>query len=170
MTVAQRLLFFCTTFCLLLSLIVHGASFLGLAFYPAIFMVPLLFIIWPLVIWQWRRVPRTNLVSGIFGAISLWLKLVTGALLVYVFVNFFLCRADLLGGSPVKLEDGRLVLQSGNRILRELSEAEFTHANAMQVRLLSGHLIAFYGLAMIALRAFQIKTSAYMADAKVSGP
>lgn len=170
MSVAQRLLFLTTAFCLLLSAIIHVATFLDIAFYPAIFMVPLLFVIWPLVVWQWRRVPRRNLVLEIFGTIPRWMKILTGVLFAYLFANFLICYGTLSGGNPVRLEDGRYVIQKGQQILQTLDLAAFTHAQALQVRLLSGHLLAFYGLAMIALQAFHIKSSAYMADAKVKGP
>lgn len=169
MSVPQRLLFLTTAFCFLLSVIIHAASFFGVAFYPAIFMVPLLFIIWPMVVWQWRRVPRRNLVLEVFGSIPLWMKVATGALLLYVFVSFFLAYGSLGGGNPVKLPDGRLVLQKGAEIVRVLTAEEFQHANAVQVRLLSGHLLAFYGVALIALQAFYIKTGPAMATQKVSG-
>ncbi len=176
MTVAQRLLALSTLFCFLLSLIIHVATFTGTAFYGVIFfslaimfMWLLLFLIFPLVIWQWRKIPRRNLVSEIFASVPRWMKIATGCLFVYVFINFGLSMHELGGGSPVKLPDGRLVIEKSGQILRVLSAEEFANASAMSVRVVSAELLAFYGLALIALRAFHIKNSTMMATAKVRG-
>jgi len=91
------------------------------------------------------------------------------ALIVFIFINFFVNRSLNFGAQPVKLDDGRLVLQNGKLIFRELTPVEFARAQSIQVRILAGHLVAFYGLAFIALRAFWIKTGPAMANAKVQG-
>ena len=176
MTVAQRLLSLSTAFCFLLSLMIHVATFTGTAIYGVLFyslamlfMWLLLFAIFPLVIWQWRRLPRRNLVSEIFSSIPRWMKIAIGCLLGYVFLSFILSFMQLGGGSPVKLPDGRLVLEKDHQILRLLSPEEFAHTSALSVRVVSAELLAFYGVALIALRAFYIKSSSMMADAKVTG-
>lgn len=147
----------------------HLATFFGYAIYQMVYFVILLFVLWPLVVWQWRRIPRRNLALEIYGAIPAWMKWLTIVLIVYVFANYFVCNALNDGGQPVKLEDGRLVLLNGKQVVRVLSPSEFATAQAIQVRVLTGHLVVFYGLAAIALRAFWIKSGPAMADAKVSG-
>jgi len=162
-----RVLTLTSIFCSFLSLIVHLATFFGYAFYPAIFMVILLFVIWPMIVWQWRIIPRRNLVIEIFGAVPLWMKMLLAALIVYPFVNAFLCYSFNDGANPVQLADKRYVLQRGEQIVRVLSSEQFRTAQAVQIRMLSGYLLGFYGVGVIALRAFWIKSGTYMADAKI---
>ena len=167
-----RLLFWVSALSTAFCAAVHVLTFTGVAFPPAIFLVlllfvALLFVVWPLAIWRWRRLPRRNLVSEVFGNIPRWMKYLTGALLVYAFVNFYACRALNDGGEPARLADGRLVLQTKAGLGRELSPEEFRAAQAVQVRLLSGHLLVFFGLAVIVVRSVWIKNGPAMADAKV---
>jgi hypothetical protein len=151
---------------------VHVLTFAGVAFPPVVFVVlllfvALLFVVWPLVIWRWRRTPRRNLVSEVFGNIPRWMKYLAGALLVYAFANFYVCRALNDWGEPARLGDGRLVLQTTTHLVRELSPGEFRTAQAVQVRSLSGHLLVFFGLAVIVVRSIWIKNGPAMADARV---
>ncbi len=169
MPVSLRLLHWTTIVCTLSCAAVHVASFFDRAYYGVILFVPLLFVVWPFVVWQWRRVPRGNLMSQVFAAVPRWMKWTTGLLFAYVFVNYFACRSLNQGGLPTVLADKRLVLQSGQQILQVLNPAQFAHAQAVQVRLLSGHLMVFYALAWIALRAFWLKSGTAMADAEVKG-
>jgi len=167
-----RLLFWVSTLSAAGCAAIHVLTFAGVAFSPVIFLVlllfvPLLFVIWPLVIWRWRRTPRRNLVSEVFGNIPRWMKYLTGALLVYAFANYYVCRALNDWGEPARLNDGRLVLQTKTRLVRELSPEEFRTAQAVQVRSLSGHLLVFFGLAVIVIRSVWIKNGPAMADAKV---
>ena len=145
----------------------HALTFADMAFYPILIFVPLLFVVWPLVIWQFRRIPRKNLFSEIFANIPRWMKAGTFALLAYVFVNFFLCTKLNEGGDPQRLSETRLVLKSRDKILRDLTPAEFRHAQAVQVRQLSGHLAVFYALAAFALHACWLKSGPAMANAKI---
>lgn len=145
----------------------HVLTFAGIAFYPILIFVPLLFIVWPLVIWQLRKVPRKNLVSEIFGNIPRWMKAGTVALLVYVFANFFLCLKLNDGGDPVRLSETRLVLKTRDKILRDLTPAEFRAAQAVQVRQLTGHLLVFFALAAFATHGLWLKSGPAMAHAKI---
>jgi hypothetical protein len=145
----------------------HVLTFAGMAFYPILIFVPLLFIVWPLTIWRLRRIPRKNLFSEIFGDVPRWMKVGTVVLLAYVFVNFFLCTRLNGGGDPVRLPENRLVLKTGDKILRDLTPDEFRTAQAVQVRQLTGHLLVFYALAVFALHACWLKTGPAMADAKI---
>lgn len=167
-----RLLFWISALSAACCGLIHVLTFTGLAFPPMVFVglllfVPLLFVVWPLAIWRWRRTPRRNLVSEVFGNIPRWMKYLTGALLVYAFANYFVCRALNDWGEPVRLDDGRLVLQAKTGLVRELSAEEFRAAQAVQVRILSGHLLVFFGLAVIVIHSVWVKNSTAMADAKV---
>ena len=145
----------------------HVLTFADIAFYPILLFVPLLFVVWPLVIWKLRQIPRKNLVSEIFGAVPRWMKVSTVVLLAYVFVNFFLCARLNSNGDPVRLTETRMVLKSGDKILRELTPAEFRTAQAVQVRQLTGHLLVFYALAAFAVHACWLKSGPAMANAKI---
>ena len=167
-----RLLFWVSALSTAVCAAIHGLTFAGVAFSPLVSLVLLLFVaalfvVWPLIIWQWRRTPRRNLVSEIFGNIPRSTKYLAGALLVYAFANFFVCRALNDWGEPARFHHGRLVLQTRSRLVRELSPEEFRTAQAVQVRLLSGQLVVFFGLAVIAVRSLWIKNGPAMADAKV---
>ncbi|HTZ20421.1 MAG TPA: hypothetical protein VMC06_06025 [Opitutaceae bacterium] len=172
MPLGLRLLFWVSALSAACCAAVHVLSFAGVAFSPVIFLVlllfvALLFVVWPLVIWQWRRTPRHNFVSEVFGNIPRWMKYLAGALLVYAFANFYVCRALNDWGEPARLHDGRLVLQTRTSLVRVVSPEEFRTAQAVQVRLLSGHLLVFFGLAVIVVRGLWIKNGPAMADAKV---
>jgi hypothetical protein len=167
-----RLLFWVSLLSAACCAAIHVLTFVGVAFSPVIFLmlllfVALLFVVWPLVIWRWRRTPRRNFVSEVFGNIPRWMKYLAGALLVYAFANYYVCRALNDWGDPARLGDGRLVLQTKTHFVRELSPAEFRQAQAVQVRSLSGHLLVFFGLAVIVVRSIWIKNGPAMADAKV---
>lgn len=146
----------------------HVLTFADMAFYPILLFVPLVFVVWPLVIWQWRKIPRKNLISEIFADVPRWMKIGTVVLFAYVLVNFFLCNRRNEGGDPVRLAENRLVLKSHDKILRDLSPTEFRTAQAVQVRQLTGHLLVFYALAVFALHACWLKSGAAMANARVS--
>lgn len=145
----------------------HLLSFAGIAFYPVLIFVPLLFIVWPLVLWQLRKIPRKNLVSEIFGNVPRWMKVGTFALFIYVFVNFFLCTRLNDGGEPVRISETRLVLKARGEILRDLTPAQFRAAQAVQIRMLTGHLFVFFALAAFASYAFWLKSGPAMAHAKI---
>lgn len=158
------------------SVLAHLASFLGYWLDAVSLMrfvlvlVALLFAVWPMVVWQWRRVPRRNLVLEIFGNIPRWLKFASGFLVAYVFINYILCMALNDWAAPEILKDGSHVLRSGRQTLREITPERYQQAMAVQLRLHSGHLLAFYGLAAITLKSLWIKGGPAMAERKVSGP
>lgn len=145
----------------------HVLTFADIAFYPILIFVPLLFLVWPLVLWQLRRIPRKNIFSEVFGNIPNWLKLGSALLLAYVFINFFLCIRLNEGGQPARLAADRLVLKSQDKIIRDLTPAEFRHAQSVQVRLLTGHLLVFFALAAFATHVCWLKTGPAMANAKL---
>jgi hypothetical protein len=132
-------------------------------------MVGLLFVVWPLVVWQWRLVPRRNLVSEIYGRVPASLKWTIAGLIVYVFVNYVLCMALNDWAAPEVLKDGSHALRSGRQTLREITPERYQAAMAVQLRLHTGHLLAFYGLAAITLKALWIKGGSALADATVEG-
>ncbi|HEX2854435.1 MAG TPA: hypothetical protein VHO24_14455 [Opitutaceae bacterium] len=167
MSLGLRLLFLVSTFGAAACAAAHALTFADIAFYPILLLVPLLFVVWPLVIWQYRRIPRKNLISEIFGSIPRWMKTASIALLFYAIANLFIASASLDGGEPARLADGRLVLKVKGENRRELTADEFRHAQALQVRMLTGHLLAFYAIAAFGLYACWLKSGPAMANAKI---
>src|SRR5687767_1085707 len=125
MSLGLRVLYLLSVFCAAACAAAHVLSFANIAFYPVLLLVPLLFVVWPLVLWQYRRVPRKNLFSEIFANVPAWIKLSTGVLLAYAMLNLFIVNTRLEGGTPVRLADGKLVLQVKGQTRRELSSTEF---------------------------------------------
>jgi hypothetical protein len=167
MSASLRLLFIFSLLGAAACAAAHALTFADIAFYPILLFVPLLFIVGPLTVWQFRRIPRKNLFSEIFADIPRWMKVSIVILLAYVFANFFLCLRLNQGGDPVRMTETRLVLKSHDKILRELSPADFRTAQAVQVRQLTGHLLVFYALAAFVLYATWLKSGPAMANAKI---
>lgn len=145
----------------------HVLTFVGVAFYPILFFVPLLFILVPLAVWRFRRIPRKNFLSEIFADITPGLKIGTVALFLYACANFFICLNLLDGGNPERAPDNRLVLAAKGKIIRELTPAEFRRAQAVQVRLVTGHLIACFAITAFAFHVAWLKTGPALASGKL---
>ncbi len=146
----------------------YALTFADRASYWMLVSLPLLLLVWFAVVAQWRRVPRRNLASEIFGDIPRWMKLAVIGLLLFAFANFFGCRALNEGGRPDRLADGRTVLiAEGGKVLRELDAAGYRHAQAVQLRMMSGFFVACFGLAALLAEACWIKNGPAMADRNV---
>jgi hypothetical protein len=148
-------------------MVAHVLTFAGIAVQAVWWLLPLLFILWPMVVWHWRRVPRRNLASEIFGNIPRWMKFGAVTLVLYAFVNFFACRLWNESGRPERLADGRYVLRREQTVIRELTPMEFRGAQAVVVRLLTGEMLVIFALAALTLEACWIKNGPAMADRKM---
>ena len=150
------------------SAIAYALTFADRTYYSVLALLPLLLLVWLGVVTQWRRVPRRNLVSEIFGNIPRWMKATVVGLLLFAFANHFVCRTLNDAAQPSRLPDGRLVLVAkGGKVVRELDAAGFSHAQAVQLRMLNGTLITCFGLAALLAQACWIKNSTAMADREV---
>lgn len=146
----------------------HVLTFVDIAFYPIYLFLPLLFLVWIIAIWHLRRVPRKNLISEIFGDVPRWMKVSSALLFAYVFINFFACIYLLDGGSPERMADQSLVLKSKGKILRNLTPTEYRHAQAVQIRMLTGHMLVFFTVAGFITQTCWLKTGPAMAETKIS--
>jgi hypothetical protein len=163
-----RFTFWIAALAALASAVAYALTFADRTYYAVLALLPLLLLVWLGVVTQWRRVPRRNLVSEIFGDIPRWMKAAVVGLLVFVFANFFVCRALNEHARPDSLPDGRTVLvDRGGKIVRTLGDAEYRHAQAVQLRMLSGSLVACFGLAALLAEACWIKNGTAMADRRV---
>lgn len=162
-----RLTFWLSLISALLAGAMHAATYFGRAPYSVLLLLPGLFVVWPLVLWQWRRVPRRNLASPIFGDVPRWMKWTIVALLLYAFVNFFIGRSLNDGGNPERRSNGTFVLASGSTVVRTLTLEEFRAAQAVQVRVVSGFFLCTFALAALLAEACWIKNGPAMANARI---
>jgi hypothetical protein len=168
MSTGLRLLFLTSLFSAAACAAAHVLTFANIAFYPIYLFLPLLFLVWIFAVGHMRRVPRKNMISEIFGNVPRWMKVSTALLFAYVVINFFACIYLLDGGNPERASDQRLVLKSKGKILRDLSPTEFRHAQAVQIRMLTGHMLVFFTLAGFVFYACWLKTGPAIADAKIA--
>ena len=167
MPLRLRLPFWIASLCALAGAVVYALTFADIAVHPILFLLPLLFLVWLLVLQQWRHVPRRNLRSEIFGDIPRWMKVAAAALLLFALANCLTCFALNSFAYPQRLADGRGVLQQRNRIVRELDDKELRHAQAVQLRNLGGFFICCFGLAALLAETCWIKNGPAMADARI---
>ena len=167
MPLRLRLPFWIAVLCTLAGVAVYGLTFANIALHPILFLLPLLFLVWILVLQQWRRVPRRNFRSEIFGDIPRGMKAAAAALILFAFVNFFVCLSLNDYAQPLRTAEGRSVLQKREHVIRELTAAEFAHAQAVQVRMLSGFFIGCFALAALLAETCWIKNGPAMANAKI---
>lgn len=163
-----RFTFWIATLATVVNAAAYLLTFADKAYYSILFCLPLLFLVWPGVISQWRRVPRRNLASEIFGDIPRWMKVAVVGLLVFTFANFFVCRALNDSARPERLAAGGTALVARNgTVVRSLSADEFRHAQAVQFRMMSGFFITCFGLAALLAEACWIKNGPAMADRRI---
>ncbi len=162
-----RLTFWIALLATLANAVAYAATFFGHVHPAVLLFLPLLFIVWPTAIWQWRRVPRRNLVSEVFGNIPAWLKIAALALLAFGFGNFFVCRSLNEGARPERLADGRTVLLAGEDIVREIGPVQFAQAQAVQMRMMTGFFVTCFGVAALLAEACWIKNGPAMADRRI---
>jgi hypothetical protein len=81
-----------------------------------------------------------------------WLAWIAIAGLIYGFINFFYC----LSGAPgvTEVMDNKYVIQNHGQIIKTLTLQEYRHYNSIETRMLSGHLLIFYGMAAAILYPF----------------
>ena len=72
-----------------------------------------------------------------------WVAAMALILMIYAVCNFILFMTSGLLGDA-KFEDGRYVLMSHGRLVRELTQDEYVKSRAMEVRGFSGHWMLFY--------------------------
>lgn len=155
MSRGSNVLFWIAVFAATVCGTAYVATYAGQAFYPVIYFVILLFVLWPMTIFRWRRIGRALGSPTLYTGYTRTLLGLTLGFLGFVFINYLVCRSLNEGGVPVQLPDGRLILQVGNKIIRVIEPEAYQAAQAVQVRMLSGHLLGFYALAAIALRICQ---------------
>lgn len=87
--------------------------------------------------------------ESVMAAAPKWLVIMTACLFAYAFINYILFIV-LQEGSPA-VESGRYYLQSHGDMIREITEAEYHHAEALDARGFSGHWMLFYSVSVMML-------------------
>ena len=154
-----------------LGLIVHLVSLLGIDVtekIPFIWILHIgIFVVWLPTILNLRKNEKLKEFSQsglltrmnplvffkmIFQNTPTWLTLIAISGFLYAIVNFMLFMTSQLGVPDVK--DGQYILQNHGQLIKTLTEQEYHHYKANQLRGFSGHWIAFYGIAMVVLFPF----------------
>ncbi len=167
MPLKLRLPFWIATLAACAAAVAYVLTFAGITYYPVLFLLPVLIVVWLVVLQLWRRVPRRNLRSEIFGDIPRWMKGAAAGLLLFAFVNCLACLALNSFARPQRLTDGRTVLQQNKQVVRELPPSEFRYAEARQLRMLTGFFVCCFGLAALLVETCWIKNGPAMADRKI---
>ncbi len=168
----RKFLFFFAATGWTLALIVHLLSLSGFDLskrVPFIWLLHLgIFVVWIPVVLDWNKNEyfKTIRQSGIanrmnpfvffkviFRYTPTWLTIIAIAGFYYAIVNFMLFMFFQHGTPAIK--DGQFVLQNHGQLITTLTEKEYHHYKANEVRAFSGHWIAFYGIAMAVLFPFK---------------
>ena len=88
----------------------------------------------------------------IFKETPTWMTIIAGAGFFYAIINFLLFFASH-GGTP-DIKDGQFILQNHGQLIKTVTEQEYYHYKANEVRGFSGHWIFFYGFATAVLYKF----------------
>ncbi len=130
----------------LLSLAVHVAALAGVdvsARVPTVWLLHAgIFVVFiPYVFSNSRREDRKS--RDLLAALPRWARRAVIFLFGYMFINFaiFIFRAS--GGNPA-MENGKYLLKSHGRVIREITREEYTALRANIVRGFSGHWMLFY--------------------------
>jgi hypothetical protein len=140
---------------LALSVMVHGAAFLGVDLiekFPLVWGLHLgIFPLFLLMMLATRREEKDS--HGLsrppspwkrfFDPMPLWAKYITYALGAYTLINFAWFFSLSKGGTP-ELREGIYVLHDHGKIIRELTEQEYHIQKAYVLRGFSGHWLYFY--------------------------
>ena len=88
----------------------------------------------------------------IFKDTPTWMAVIAVGGFLYAFINFALFFTSQVGTPEIK--DGLYVLSNHGKLIRILTEQEYHHFKANEVRGFSGHWILFYGFATALLYKF----------------
>ena len=144
----NRLLVLIALLGFLLSLVVHVVTLLYIdvsekipfswSLHVGIFLV---FI--PFVIFSRKDLGQSPTFSKLRKLFPSWFIALVIVIFVYAIVNAFLCILANEGGSPA-IHDGKFILQTHGRLIRELSAVEYSSFRAREVRAFSGAWLFFY--------------------------
>ena len=131
-----------------LSLAVHISALSGIdvsAHLPFVWLLHVgIFVVFvPFVLSSRKYLGTKPTFSEVRAAFPGWAIAVFIAIFAYALVNFLIFMAATEGGSP-SIRDGKYVLDSHGKVIRELTEAEYFSFKANELRGFSGHWLVFY--------------------------
>jgi hypothetical protein len=160
----KKALFYLALTCWMLGLLIHLLSIADINVtekVPFVWVLHLLiFVVWfPVVLdlknneelQEYQQAGMLNRMSPIdffkiaFKETPTWMSVIAVGGFLYAVVNFILFITSQ-GGTP-DIVNGQYVLQNHGQIIETLTEQEFQHYKANEVRGFSGHWILFYGIA-----------------------
>lgn len=152
MASAFKFLFFACGFATAASAAAYVLTLAGATFYPVLLLFPLLVVAWPLILWHWRRLPLKMSTSALVGGLPRWAKAAAILAFVLATANFLLCGWLNEFGRPVRIGDS-YALKAGATELRSLTADEYQRARAIEMRLITGHLILLFAFTSYFARA-----------------
>ena len=141
---------------LLLSLAAHFSTFLGIDPMEAIpgvmFIHVLIFPPFGAAIYYARKTAGSDQAhqTRVMKTSPRWLRLLTTIFGAYAVINFIAFTVFSEGGVPQK-KNGKFMLHSHGRLIREMTEAEYHKHQAYVVRGFSGHWMLFSSAALMML-------------------
>ena len=92
-----------------------------------------------------------------FGQTPTWLTIIAVAGFFYAIINgmFFMVTTQL---GALDIKNGQYILHNHGKLIKTLTEQEYYHYKANEVRFFSGHWLLFYGLAAAILFPFNKQT------------
>ncbi|MFC5431087.1 hypothetical protein ACFPTO_20110 [Paraburkholderia denitrificans] len=141
---------------LALSVVVHGASLLGVDVMSRVpyvwgLHVGIFIVFAPAVMLARRRFGARPALADLRRAFPDWVQALVAVFFAYALFNFYVCLVSMDGNPAIKA--GQYVLENHGRIVRSLSAAEYTSLRARVARGFSGHWMLFY-FAAVAYFAF----------------
>ncbi|MEN2400167.1 hypothetical protein GKZ90_0010285 [Flavobacterium sp. MC2016-06] len=88
----------------------------------------------------------------VFKETPTWMAIIAIGGFFYAVINFMLFMFSQIGTPDIK--NGQFILQNHGQLIKTLTEQEYHHYKANEVRGFSGHWIAFYGIATAFLYKF----------------
>jgi hypothetical protein len=67
---------------------------------------------------------------------------------LYIILNFIICINLLKAGGP-EISNGKYVISSHGSVIREITFEDYKRYRAIEVRLFSGHWMAFLGISCV---------------------
>lgn len=141
---------------LIVSLAAHVSTFLGIdpmTRWPGVMFIHVaIFPPFIAAICYANRIggPEEKRQEKAMNAAPRWLRILTGFFFVYTFVNFAIFIVLNEGGGPEE-RDGKYLLMSHGRVIREITEEEYHRQQAYVVRGFSGHWMMFSCAALMLL-------------------
>ncbi len=152
---------FVAAVCLVLSLLAHGSTFVGvnpIQQMPGFWLLPLVIMMVffaALAVGQ-KQINKTSKHESrdfVWRYSPSWLQKVVYIFCLYAGFNFFFTHFSLLEGGLPKRINGERVLASHGKVVRKLTREEYERAEAHVARAVSGHLMPFSSSSLMILIA-----------------